>query len=126
MSADLVKYDGPVVRFRGGGRPFTSSIAVPYDVPRNTLDDRYEQCTDHHVACDCREAEQAEQLNEYQMEDKRLRDTLNEVLAAHDLYGTDDGRPGCLCTGCQIARKIGGFVPSAFQSPPVDWSGVAW
>lgn len=110
------------VRFGGGPSQFWrdeqgrlrfagSHTTAIYDVPANTLDPRYAACTDHHVACDCREAELAEQLSEFRGEYRLLRNAIETVLAGHPT--TADGvdqwsqpiKP-CQCTGCQIARLI--------------------
>ena len=58
----------PAVRFHDGTR-------LAYTPPRDTCDPRYVACTEHHVACDCREAEFAEQLAEF-------RNRLREIEAA--------------------------------------------
>lgn len=51
----------PTVRFKPGT---DQAGATGYDVPKDTLDPRYAACTDHRVACDCREAERAETIAE--------------------------------------------------------------
>jgi hypothetical protein len=47
----------PQIRFQDGTREV-------YSPPRNTVDPRYKACTDHRRACDCREAESAEERQE--------------------------------------------------------------
>ncbi len=47
-----------------------------YIPPRNTCDPRWDRCVDHHVACDCREAEQAEHVDELRSELEYLRTTI--------------------------------------------------
>ncbi|KPM55803.1 hypothetical protein ACG83_11060 [Frankia sp. R43] len=51
----------PTIRFKPGT---SQAGATGYDVPKSTLDPRYAACSDHHVACDCREAEHAETVAE--------------------------------------------------------------
>lgn len=51
---------------------FHDGTKVPYDVPRHTGDIRFALCSDHHPACDCREAELAENLAE-------LRSEMHEI-----------------------------------------------
>lgn len=99
---------GPLstVRFRGGA-------TVVADVPRDTCDrDRWSNCTEHHVACDCREAEMAEQISELRAELKAAQDTARRILFGHATYAYERGvepgstrEIGCQCTGCQIARE---------------------
>ncbi|WP_157904258.1 hypothetical protein, partial [Parafrankia soli] len=56
-----------------------------YDVPKNTLDPRYAACADHHVACDCREAEfselRAELLDELRLEREAHAEDVAELQA---------------------------------------------
>jgi hypothetical protein len=96
---------GPVstVRFHDGTR-------LAYDVPRDTMDPRYRPCADHRVACDCREAEMAEQIAELRSELKAARDAARRVLEGHPTYAYENGpngerKIGCACTGCVIARS---------------------
>jgi hypothetical protein len=101
----------PTVRFHGGPwRGFDRDYPkVAYVVPRDTCDPRYGACTDHHVACDCREAEMAENLNEYRYELKAQREAFDTILAGHPTwqYSSDGKRlTGCMCTGCQFARAL--------------------
>lgn len=94
---------GPLVRFRGDQVPVTSSP------PRDTGDPRWRNCTDHHLACDCREAEYAELAHEYRSEWERLRLMLSGMLADHPTHVSVDGeeRPdlACQCGLCAFARK---------------------
>lgn len=78
---------------------------VAYTPPINTCDARYSACTDHHVACDCREAEFAEYRSEVAYENDARRKAYSEILASHPTYTHErhDEMP-CMCTGCQIAR----------------------
>lgn len=101
---------GPIpntVRFGGGVHWRTPHVLYPtavYSVPRNTLDPRYTTCRDHHVACDCREAELAEQINELRMELRDVREAVETVLNGH-LTDNYVGETPCQCTGCQIVRR---------------------
>jgi len=96
----------PSVRFRDGTK-------IAYQPPRDTADgDRWSNCQEHRVACDCREAELAEQIAELRSELKAAQDAARRILQGHATYAYensptagDGGRPiGCMCTGCQIAR----------------------
>lgn len=88
------------VRFCGGPDPLGPyPPSIEYDVPKNTLDPRVEECTDHHVACDCREAELAEQINEWRARVLDLEAAIRDHTAGHV--------DGCACTGCYIARAVG-------------------
>jgi hypothetical protein len=80
--------------------------AVNYTPPRDTLDPRYNLCAAHHVACDCREAEFAEERREYRLERQYLRDQIEHVLAGHPTYA-DAGQVPCQCTGCRLVRAAG-------------------
>lgn len=107
MTTELV---GPVRTVRFGWRP--GSPEVNYTPPGNTCDPRYDACTDHHVACDCREAEWSEQTHESAGEAKHTQAVFDRVLAGHPtrIYGSPNKYTGetdlpCQCTGCQIARE---------------------
>lgn len=67
----------PTVRFKPGT---DQAGATGYDIPKNTLDPRYAACTDHHVACDCREAEHAELVAELHAE---FHDEMERLTADH-------------------------------------------
>lgn len=92
------------VQFRDGTR-------VAYDVPDNTLDPRYPACVEHRVACDCREAEQREDLAEFNAELKAIKAAMAGILAGHP--------EGCMCTGCQIARTthLDSLIDPAMPGP---------
>lgn len=90
-----------------------------YDRPRDTMDLRYAGCTQHHPACDCREAEFAEELFERAAALDGIEDAAQRVLAGHHTYAWrrdpvtgEDVFCGCMCTGCQIAR--GGRLSAAW------------
>ncbi len=102
MSTEIV---GPLqtVTFRGG----PDKGRVVYTPPKDTLDPRYEVCTDHRVACDCREAEFAEERAEARAEWQALREAFDQHLAGHPTRLWDDKgdeQSACQCTGCRIAR----------------------
>lgn len=114
----------PTIRFQYGRR----TVVQAYDVPKDTMDRRYAECTDHHPACDCREAHIAEALSEHQAERKDFWDAAAKELIGHRLkdfgdigppaslsraelgdemwwrYISGDGPLACQCTGCRIAR----------------------
>ncbi|MFI6215668.1 hypothetical protein ACIBCD_27060 [Nocardia brasiliensis] len=73
-ATDLV---GPMVWFRG------QMVNVTHSPPTNTTDPRYNLCTDHRLACDCREAERGEELFELRAEHWRMRDLLAALIAGH-------------------------------------------
>ncbi|WFN94140.1 hypothetical protein [Gordonia sihwensis] len=99
---------GPVVYFR-------NQYAVPVDrtPPRDTVDgDRWAQCTDHHLACDCREAELGEQLRELRSELDLIKHRLTAATEGHptfveERYGSQRRRDlECQCTGCSVTRAL--------------------
>ena len=96
---------GPVVRFRG------QPVDVGRSTPRDTTDPRYLACTDHHLACDCREAEQNEQINEFRAEFNMLRRAIVDAIDGHatTVYVDHSRRPDleCKCAVCTIARNAG-------------------
>lgn len=103
-STELVSKRPTTIEFRGGPRrPLMGPHPqVTYTPPGNTCDPRYEACTNHHVACDCREAEWAEERSEQRYARRELQQAFDMVLAGHPTYA-DDGKP-CQCSGCQVAR----------------------
>lgn len=98
---DRVVFNGGEVHYR---TPNALRPAVVYSVPRNTLDPRYRTCRDHHVACDCREAELAEQINELRTELREVYRAVDDVLFGH-LTDAEAGHTACQCTGCRIVRR---------------------
>ncbi|MGH3627233.1 MAG: hypothetical protein ACREN2_05730 [Candidatus Dormibacteria bacterium] len=115
----------PTIHFQHGLR----SERQVYAVPRDTMDQRYATCAKHHPACDCREAELAEQLGEYRSQHKAIERAAARLLVGHRLhdygdaelfaagrtreelgdelwwrYMVGDGPLACQCTGCQLAR----------------------
>lgn len=108
MSADLVG-PLPTISFRGGGIRWDdpNPPKVAYEPPRDTCDPRYVLCVDHHVACDCREAEMSEDRFEFSAWRKEVEQAFADILAGHPTVQYDDTgnrETGCMCTGCQIAR----------------------
>lgn len=115
MTAELV---GPVptIRFRGGAK-------VAYDRPKDTRDPRWEACTDHRPACDCREAELAEGIAELRAELEAVRRAAREVLAGHPTFAYEDGpngeRPiGCACSGCRLVRAADVGLLTGLEAGP--------
>ena len=103
MSASLVG-PLPVILFMDGTRQ-------AYTPPRDTLDNRYAACRDHHPACDCREAEFAENFGEFRAERNDLTAAFAAELADHATWpewrdGPDAPFQVCSCTGCRIARRV--------------------
>ncbi|SRR5579871_446467 len=110
MTAELV---GPLQRV------YFNDFRQPrwYDLPKDTLDPRYQACHSHHPACDCREASMAECLAEHVGEMNAVIRAVNDVLDGHPTWppselnawnpdGTGSVSYGaCMCTGCQIARR---------------------
>lgn len=93
----------PTIHFHDGTRQ-------AYTPPRNTVDLRYSMCTKHHPACDCREAEFAEDRSESSAERREAEQVFAQVLAGHQTFAYDsngerDTFGECKCTGCEIARR---------------------
>ncbi|MEV1167397.1 hypothetical protein [Nonomuraea sp. NPDC049784] len=101
-----------VVTFRGASwrEPrIVHPMILP--LPKSSLDPRWRACADHHRACDCREAELAEEIHELRWDRDHMLRMLREELAGHATwaYSDDDERDliaECKCTGCKIARRI--------------------
>lgn len=98
---------GPIVYFRN------QAIPVERTPPRDTVDgNRWASCTSHHLACDCREAELNEQINELRAERNLVRNALLAATADHPTFV--ETRAGqrrrdleCRCDGCVAIRQIG-------------------
>lgn len=80
-----------------------------YDLPRNTLDVRYEACAGHHLACDCREASIAEAFAEHKAEYDELCSAVLAATRGHNTWpqghdGRIDEFAMCKCPACGIAR----------------------
>lgn len=103
------------------------TLAVPV-LPRNTRDPRWRACAQHRTACDCREAEHAEEMHELHYYLDEVRTAALDILVGHRLFhhpeldepgGEDsrrairgDGPLACQCTGCRLMRAadIGGLL----------------
>ncbi len=76
---------------------FSDGSTSDYKPPFMTVDPRWAACTDHHVGCDCREADLREDILEYKIEERIWRDAAEEIVGEHE-------QKTCMCTGCQIIR----------------------
>lgn len=76
----------PQIRFHDGTREV-------YSPPRNTVDPRYTACTDHRRACDCREAEAAENLGELRAALEEVRRLEGWAQAVGKLHQRTPGNP---------------------------------
>jgi hypothetical protein len=127
MSTDLVG-PLPTITFHGGPRAIREPGNLPKTVylpPKNTMDPRFLACTYHHPACDCREAEMAENLAEWRHEYQALKAIVLRHAEGHRIdadwtyrqvfdrwengvqvwrYERDD-QALCSCVACQIARE---------------------
>ncbi|OMC00337.1 hypothetical protein A5733_04295 [Mycobacterium sp. NS-7484] len=96
---------GPLVRFRG------QSVAITSSPPSNTLDPRYLSCTNHHLACDCREAEKNEQIAEYRGQYWHMRELFDALTDGHPtrVYVSGERRSDleCQCPLCAFGRQAG-------------------
>lgn len=98
---------GPIVHFRH------EAVPVERTPPRNTVDgDRWAQCTDHHLACDCREAELNEQIQELRGELRLIQNRLAAATEGHptfveERYSHQRRRDlECRCIACHVARAL--------------------
>lgn len=95
---------GPLIWFR------RQPVAVTSSPPTNTNDPRYIACTEHHLACDCREAERSEDLHEYKSALHDIGETIRAASAGHPtfVYVADERRTDleCRCTSCVVARIL--------------------
>lgn len=86
----------PVLRFWDG-------TTIVYTPPRDSLDVRFAACTDHRPACDCREAEWAEQRAEWRAASTEHRQVEQAVEAVGKLHRSVSQRPfgsGRMCGEC--------------------------
>ncbi|SDL74757.1 hypothetical protein SAMN05421874_12878 [Nonomuraea maritima] len=101
-----------VVRFRPPRwREKRPEIPLVLPLPKNTMDPRWRACADHHPACDCREAELAENLAEVRWERDHMLRVMREELAGHATWAYRNNNERdllaeCKCTGCVIVRRI--------------------
>ncbi|MEV6033617.1 hypothetical protein AB0L65_20850 [Nonomuraea sp. NPDC052116] len=101
----VVRFNQPTWRSPG------AEIALILPLPKNTMDPRWRACANHHTACDCREAELAEDMAELRWERDHMLRVLREELAGHATwaYSDDNERDPvaeCKCTGCMIVRRM--------------------
>jgi hypothetical protein len=104
VSAALVGPLGTITFDAAGGQ-----VRQVYTPPRNTCDLRARLCTDHHPACDCREAEWAEDRAEHRWEREEMQRVTWQALEGHQLDPPVGRYPGyermvCQCSGCTIVR----------------------
>lgn len=106
MSTDIV---GPVEWFRGR----TMGVEVHKAPPRDTIDGgRWQACTKHHLACDCREAEQNEAISELKAEMREIKDVLAQAAFGHPTFVRQGGRLErrrdleCRCVACDVIRRL--------------------
>jgi hypothetical protein len=96
---------------------FRDGTRVNAEPPQSTMDPRYVACTEHRLACDCREAEYAEEVSEYSGEWRRVCEVLATHLKGHKV-------DVCPCTGCVICRELG-LTPhvesGAFVAGVTNW-----
>lgn len=82
------------------------------DLPRNTMDIRYDACGNHHLACDCREARQAEDTGEYRARLAEIEAAIIAATAGHSTWAySRDGMSidilaQCKCAPCGIRRDL--------------------
>ena len=115
---------GPVVNFRN------QAIPVDRTPPRDTCDgNRWASCTEHHLACDCREAELNEQINELRGEYRLLANALRTAIADHPTFV--ETRAGirrrdleCRCDGCVAARRIATNFTLPFYENTITLEGI--
>lgn len=101
----------PVIRYHDG-------TVEPYDLPHDTRDSRYLVCTQHHRACDCREAEAGEDRQELRAaseESRRYEKWAQAVARLHqrvpNAYVTD------YCAQCNTPWPC----PTWKLTADVDW-----
>ncbi|WP_063039673.1 hypothetical protein [Nocardia pseudovaccinii] len=108
---DLV---GPLVWFR------RQPVAVTHSPPTSTSDPRYDRCTEHRLACDCREAERTEELFELRAEYWHLRDLLTALIDGHPTQVFENGEHRrdleCRCQLCAFARQARLVTPANWRN----------
>lgn len=112
---------------------FHDGTTQDYRVPCDTREPRCKACRDHHPACDCREAEHAEQIAELSATIEQMTRAVQVQLRGHRIEdwisGSDGGGgPACECDGCRLVRTglIGWWVPTDENGcvlPPEDGAG---
>lgn len=82
------------ISYYGGG--LFRRTEEPGDPPRDTRDIRYQLCTDHHTACDCREAELGEVIAELRSENQNAERNEEMLVAIARLHTPRPGyHPRC-------------------------------
>ena len=108
------------VRFHDGTRQ-------PYDIPRDTLDPRFRLCSDHHPACDCREAETSERLAELGSELHELNRFQAMARAVAQLHRPQGGKSrywnGPFCVSCSYTTPWP--CPTLALVAEIDWRAKA-
>lgn len=108
----------PTIVFYGAGG-WAGRVRQAYTVPTHGGDLRARLCTNHHPACDCREADLNELITEQRGEMRRLAQAARSALAGHQVEVPIGGEEWtvqlCLCSGCVIHRATGGLL---------DWADV--
>lgn len=123
MTTDIVLW-APALTFNGGPGGPLPFPEIRYRAPRGTLDPRWAACRMHRVACDCREAEHAEQVSELLSETRLVRrqeDAIEAVLAMHR---AGDGQY-CAAPGCYGTHPC----PTRNLLAPLSWReqmGAKW
>lgn len=116
---------GPLVRFRGG-----QQMPVRHAPPFDTRDPRYTACTDHHLACDCREAEQNENLHEHRAELREIDRAIAAAIEGHptQVFVDNEERPDleCQCVGCKVARITRRGLRWGTNSRSIKLTGRPW
>lgn len=102
-----------VVRFRPGPTCRSPRVEIPLSMPlpKSTMDPRWLACASHRTACDCREAELAEEIAELRSERDHLLHVLRQELAGHATWAYLDRNEEipaaeCKCTGCRLVRRL--------------------
>lgn len=115
---------GPIVHFRN------QAIPVDRTPPRNTVDgNRWSACTEHHLACDCREAELNEQIQELRSEYRELAAALRSAIVDHPTFvetraGVRQRDLECRCDGCIVARRIATNFTLSFYENTITLEGI--
>lgn len=98
----------PTITFWGAD---DEPVRQAYTPPKHTGDLRARTCSNHHPACDCREAEWNESRSEMRADWDMVRTAVWSALQGHQIeapLGLSDWRRHtfdvCLCTGCVIYR----------------------
>jgi hypothetical protein len=114
---------------------FSDNSVQAYTPPRNTGDIRYAVCTDHHPACDCREAHLAEDISEYRTMFRELERAILDAIKGHQTYAysgesdagqiVEDTFGQCKCPVCAIARAAHIGHAECLRQHREAWARVA-